>query len=679
MKRDFLVGGLVLALVFLAFMPALASVTLPSDSANAPLVQATTAQPTGGASSQSASGSGISASDAEKIINGKFGKADTTLALWAIQPGLGTVMIEYGNRLARLYFAGQAGNWDMAKYQLDEMREIQEVGEITRPNRAPMLKAFESNYLDAVDKAIAAKDKAAFGNAMADATAGCNGCHKASSGATWKSYQYVAVQFPKTDPAFYIDWKGAGQGNYIPSPTNPAPSATAKATLSGTLDAAGVEKLINTKFNTVDTTLALWAIQPGLGTVMIEYGNRFSRLYFAAKAGNWDMAKYQVDEMREIQEVGEITRPGRAPMLKAFESNFLDALDKAVQGKDSNAFNTAYNQAVAGCNGCHAASSGANWKSYNYVKIQVPNADNSDYVIWNASKGTGNYVANPPASPSTTPRPALTGSLDAAGVEKLVNSKFNTVDTTLALWGIQPGLGTVMIEYGRRFAQLKTAVDAGNWDMAKYQLDEMIEIQEVGETTRPGRAPMLKAFESNFLNPLDSAIMAKDKAKSTAAFGDALNGCNGCHAASKGTNWASYAYIQIQAPKTDPADYIQWSNPLGTGNYVAPAAGTPATGGATLAAPGQPAVIPTAAGTAQATVAATARPTGGATAQATAPAAAGAPPNLPANHAGRTMCLVCHATGVGGAPKIPSANPDHTAFTDANNAAMCLACHVPTK
>lgn len=68
----------------------------------------------------------------------------------------------------------------------------------------------------------------------------------------------------------------------------------------------------------------LASIQPGLGTVMIECGNRYSDIYYAAKAGNWPLAAYQLKEMREIQEVGETTRPGRAAGLKAFEQSFLD-------------------------------------------------------------------------------------------------------------------------------------------------------------------------------------------------------------------------------------------------------------------------------------------------------------------------------------------------------------------
>src|SRR6266508_2735213 len=352
-------------------------------------------------------------------------------------------------------------------------------------------------------------------------------------------------------------------------PTSPpaGPSPTVVATIPQGVLAADVDKLVNDKFNTVDRELALWNIQPGIGTVMIEYGNRLARLWFAASADNWDMAKYQLDEMIEIQEVGETTRPNRAPALKAFEDGYLKALDQAITAQDAQAFDTAYAAAITGCNGCHAASTGTNWKSYQFVTIQTPTADNNDYLVWAADKGTGNYIANPPASPTTAPAAASEGSLDAAGVAQLVDSKFNAVDRSLALWNIQPGLGTVMIEYGRRLAQIKYAIDAGNWDMAKYQLDEMVEIQEVGETTRPGRAPALKAFEDGYLKALDAAILAQDKGQAADALNNAITGCNACHAASTGTNWSSYAYVQIQPPQTDPADYLLWNTPGGTGNY----------------------------------------------------------------------------------------------------------------
>src|SRR5262249_49185828 len=59
-------------------------------------------------------------------------------------------------------------------------------------------------------------------------------------------------------------------------------------------------------------------IQPGMGTVMMEYSTRYTNMYYAAKGGNWDLAGYQMKEALEIQEVGETTRPARAGGLKAF-------------------------------------------------------------------------------------------------------------------------------------------------------------------------------------------------------------------------------------------------------------------------------------------------------------------------------------------------------------------------
>ena len=116
------------------------------------------------------------------------------------------------------------------------------------------------------------------------------------------------------------------------------------------------------------TLAQLAEIQPGLGTVMIEYGNRFYTMYYAAKSGNWDLAGYQLKEAREIQEVGEITRPGRAPMLKSFESAYLDPLEKTITAKDWNTFQTAYNNTVQGCNGCHAAN------QFPYIKYTLPSS-----------------------------------------------------------------------------------------------------------------------------------------------------------------------------------------------------------------------------------------------------------------------------------------------------------------
>jgi hypothetical protein len=51
--------------------------------------------------------------------------------------------------------------------------------------------------------------------------------------------------------------------------------------------------------------------------------------------------------------------------------------------------------------------------------------------------------------------------------------------------------------------------------------------------------------------------------------------------------------------------------------------------------------------------------------------AQGGPPPIPHSLEGRQDCVICHATGVGGAPKFPT---DHTGRTNE----MCQLCHNPT-
>ena len=125
----------------------------------------------------------------------------------------------------------------------------------------------------------------------------------------------------------------------------------------------------------------LSAIQPGLGTVMVEYGHRMAVLWFAGEAGNWNLAKYQLGEMREIQEVGETTRPGRAAALKSFESNFLDPLDQAIAAGDKTQFETAYSAAIQGCNSCHGSQTSADFpQGFGFIHVQVP--QNTLDSIW---------------------------------------------------------------------------------------------------------------------------------------------------------------------------------------------------------------------------------------------------------------------------------------------------------
>jgi hypothetical protein len=132
----------------------------------------------------------------------------------------------------------------------------------------------------------------------------------------------------------------------------------------------------------------------------------------------------------------------------------------------------------------------------------------------------------------------------------MVISLFGGEHKTLTLKeisSIQPGLGTVMMEYGYRFYVLYYAVKAKNWELAKYQLHEQLEIQEVGETTRPEYAEKLKEFELKYLKNLEDDIEKRDWLKFQKDYDKATNACNRCHFET------GHKYIQYQLPANPPS------------------------------------------------------------------------------------------------------------------------------
>lgn len=101
--------------------------------------------------------------------------------------GLGEIMGLTQMRHAKLWFAGRAGNWDLAAYELDEMHEGFDDAMRYHPRHksAPeALTILVPQYTDAplreLDTAIHARNEVAFTRAFDNLTRGCNGCHEAA-------------------------------------------------------------------------------------------------------------------------------------------------------------------------------------------------------------------------------------------------------------------------------------------------------------------------------------------------------------------------------------------------------------------------------------------------------------------------------------------------------------------
>lgn len=75
---------------------------------------------------------------------------------------------------------------------------------------------------------------------------------------------------------------------------------------------------------------------------------------------------------------------------------------------------------------------------------------------------------------------------------------------------LQPGLGRLMPEIGRRYWILYYAAQGGNWELAGYQLRQIAHLFRIGATTRPKMARYLEAYQQGTLDPLASAIETRD-------------------------------------------------------------------------------------------------------------------------------------------------------------------------
>lgn len=105
----------------------------------------------------------------------------------AYVPGLGEIMGATQMRHLKLWYAGAAGNWPLAAYEVDELEEgfADAVRWHPRHKDAPrpiaeLVPEFTSGPIAALRTAIAAHDEAGFASAYDALTAGCNGCHEAA-------------------------------------------------------------------------------------------------------------------------------------------------------------------------------------------------------------------------------------------------------------------------------------------------------------------------------------------------------------------------------------------------------------------------------------------------------------------------------------------------------------------
>ena len=119
----------------------------------------------------------------------------------AFVPGLGELMSLQQMRHVKLWLAGQAGNWELAGYEVDELGEgFDDIVKFHPTHKdspvAPRdaIPRMVTQPLADVRAAVGRKDAQAFVSAYDALTAACNNCHQATN------FAFNRVQRPESNP-----------------------------------------------------------------------------------------------------------------------------------------------------------------------------------------------------------------------------------------------------------------------------------------------------------------------------------------------------------------------------------------------------------------------------------------------------------------------------------------------
>ena len=115
---------------------------------------------------------------------------------------------------------------------------------------------------------------------------------------------------------------------------------------------------------------------PGQAHVMADIAYHFGNLWYAAKAGNWPLAEFYLNEARSHLRWAVRVRPVRplsnggelqvADMLAVMEKTTLKDLQERVAERDAKHFAASYEQVLASCYACHVAAEKP------YLRLHVP-------------------------------------------------------------------------------------------------------------------------------------------------------------------------------------------------------------------------------------------------------------------------------------------------------------------
>jgi hypothetical protein len=90
---------------------------------------------------------------------------------------------------------------------------------------------------------------------------------------------------------------------------------------------------------------------PRLSDIMVQQQMRHIKLWFAGDARNWPLADHEIDQLQDgFDDVAKLLG---GDIAQQHVGGAISQLEKAIEGKDREAFVSAFDGLSAGCNACH--------------------------------------------------------------------------------------------------------------------------------------------------------------------------------------------------------------------------------------------------------------------------------------------------------------------------------------
>ena len=108
------------------------------------------------------------------------------------------------------------------------------------------------------------------------------------------------------------------------------------------------------------------------------------KLWFAGETNNWDLARYELDELHETMEAAENLHSVKngvaiSKVLAAVIDSQVGEINHAIDKKNQSDFRRSYDAALSACNGCHEES------GHRFIKITRPPAPPVPNQKWSVS------------------------------------------------------------------------------------------------------------------------------------------------------------------------------------------------------------------------------------------------------------------------------------------------------